>query len=370
LDKRVFLDAPAVGELEKEYLAKALDSGFVSTLGPFVTLFEEKFAQYVGVKYAIAVQSGTAAIHVALYELGIGRGDEVIVPSLTFVATVNPILYVGAKPVIVDVDRNTWNILPEAVENAITENTKAIIPVHIYGNPCDMNSLKRIWGKYKVYLIEDAAESLGATYDGNQTGSFGDLGCFSFNGNKVLTTGGGGMIVTNNKKRAEHIKYIVNQARDDPGTFYHSEMGFNYRMTNIEAALGLAQMSKLDGFLNKKRVFKQIYHEILSCLPGVKFQQEYSGALSSNWLTCIEIDGGIEINVLGDELRRRNIESRRLFGPIGEINYLKGFSGKCPNSVDIYEKGLCLASSTVNTVDDIKKTALEIRDVLTAGEGC
>jgi perosamine synthetase len=186
----------------------------------------------------------------------------------------------------------------------------------------------------------------------------------------VLTTGGGGMVVTDDEKKAEHIKYIVSQARDNSDTFHHGEMGFNYRMTNIEAAIGLAQLSRIEGFLEKKKAFKEIYNKILCCLPHAKFQQQYRGASSSNWLSCIEVHNGKEVEVLKGELKRRNIETRRVFCPVNEMNYLKGFSKACPNSADIYRKGLCLPSSTLNGVDNIKEAALEIREVLTAVENC
>lgn len=213
---KIFLDDPNLGELEKKYLTKAIDTNFISVVGPFVPEFEEKFAQYIGSKKAVSTQSGTAALHMALYQLGIGKEkeDEVIVPALTFIATINPILFVGAKPVIVDVDPITWNIDPQEIRKAINKNSKAIIPVHLYGNVCNIEEVVEIARENDLFVIEDATESLGATYKGKQTGTFGDFGCFSFNGNKLITTGGGGMIVSNNQEQAEHIKFLVNQARD------------------------------------------------------------------------------------------------------------------------------------------------------------
>ena len=188
------LDAPNVGKLEKEFLAKSIDTGFVSTYGPFVGEFEKKFAAYINMPNAVSTQSGTSAIHAALHELGIKKGDEVIVPALTFVATVNPIFYVGGEPVFVDVDKDTWNITPDEIIKAITPRTKAIIPVHLYGNPCDIVKITEIAAAKNIFVIEDSTESLGATFRGKQTGTFGHLGCFSFNGNMTITTGGGGMI--------------------------------------------------------------------------------------------------------------------------------------------------------------------------------
>jgi len=361
---KAYLDAPNLGVLEKEFLYKAIDSSFVSTIGPFVPEFEDEFAKYVGVKKAVSMQSGTAALHMALYELGIGNDDEVIVPALTFIATINPILYVGAKPVIVDVDSETWNIDPEEIKKSVTENTKAIIPVHLYGNPCNMDAIMKIAKEYNLYVIEDATESLGAIYKGKQTGTFGEFGCFSFNGNKLITTGGGGMLITDDEKRAKHIKFLVNQARDDSKGYYHPEMGFNYRMTNIEAALGLAQLKKIDEFLNKKRKFRQIYQEILSDLPYVKFQKEYDGADGSWWLTCIKIEKDIDIDGLMQKLKEKGIQTRRIFIPAQEMPYLKEYSKPCSNAYKIYEKGICLPSSTLNTVNAIKEAGSITKEIL------
>lgn len=357
------LDAPSLGSIEKEYLARAIDVGYVSTAGPFVPEFEGEFARYVGVRKAVSVQSGTAALHIALYELGIGKGDEVIVPALTFIATINPILCVGAKPVVVDVDLDTWNINPEEIKKAITKKTEVIIPVHLYGNSCDMDSIMKIAEENNLYVIEDATESLGAAYKGRQTGTFGDMGCFSFNGNKLITTGGGGMVVTNDETKAEHIKFLVNQARDDSKGYYHPEMGFNYGMTNIEAALGLAQLKKIGEFLNKKRKLRQIYQEVLGDLPYVKFQREYDGAEGSWWLSCIKVEQ-MNINGLMQRLKEKGIQTRRIFIPAQEMPYLRNYSKSCPNAYEIYEKGICLPSSTLNTVDTIKEAGLIIKEIL------
>ena len=256
---KIELDSPNLGELEKKYLCECVDSSFVSTIGPFVTKFEEVFAKYLEVPRAVSVQSGTSALHIALIELGITSGDEVILPALTFVASANPIRYVGATPVFVDVDPVTWNVSPEKIEKSITKKTKAIMPVHLYGNPCDMDSIMNIAKKHDLFVIEDATESLGATYTGKYTGTIGDIGCYSFNGNKVITTGGGGMVVAKDAQRAEHIKFLVNQARDVSKGFYHTEVGYNMRMTNLEASLGLAQMERLHTFIEKKKSFNNIY---------------------------------------------------------------------------------------------------------------
>lgn len=363
---QIFLDAPNVGNLEKMHLSKAVDSGFVSTAGLLVLEFEEKFATYLNVRKTVSTQSGTAALHMALYELGIGKGDEVIVPALTFVATVNPIVYVGATPVIVDVDPDTWTIDPKKVRKAVTSKTKAIIAVHLYGNPCNMDALTTISDEYGINLIEDAAESLGATYRNKQTGTFGVLGCFSFNGNKVITTGGGGMVVSNDEKKIKHIKFLVNQAKDKMSGNHHLEIGFNYRMTNIEAALGLAQMERLDDFLRKKRIFNTIYKEHLGKLDSISFQEECGFAEASCWMTTIVIeDDYIDIPTLQEKLKKNKIPTRRIFMPLMEFPpYQDCQLNECRHSCHIYEKGLCLPSSTLNSKDDIYRTCKALKNCL------
>uniref|UniRef100_A0A7V4KBX3 LegC family aminotransferase n=1 Tax=Fervidobacterium pennivorans TaxID=93466 RepID=A0A7V4KBX3_FERPE len=363
--KKILLDAPNLGELEKEYLVQCIDSTFVSTAGPFVPEFEKKFADYIGVSKAVSVQSGTAAIYMSLYELGIGPGDEVIVPVLTFVATVNPIVHLGATPVFVDVEPDTWNIDPKKVEKAITKKTKAIIPVHLYGNPCDMDALMYISRKYGVPIIEDATESLGAEYDGRMTGSFGIMNAFSFNGNKIITTGGGGMITTNVEKHAEHIKFLVNQARDESKGYYHPEIGFNYRMTNLEAALGLAQFERLGEFLVRKREFARIYKETLEDVKEIQFQKEYDKAKSSWWLTSVKINSDKTIPEIQEELRKKGIPTRRIFIPIVEFPPYKKFkTSDYENAYEIYQKGLNLPSSTVNDYEVIRFVAGELKKIL------
>ncbi len=360
------LDAPNVGDLEKKYLGECINSAFVSTFGPFVSEFENKFAKYICARRAVSVQSGTAALHMALYGPGIGEGDEVIVPALTFIATVNSVLYVGAKPVIVDVDSETWNVDTKKIEESITEKTKAIIPVHLYGSPCDMDEILKLANKHNIYVIEDATESLGATYKGRQTGTLGHFGCFSFNGNKLMTTGGGGMIVSNNETSIERIKFLVNQARDKSKGYYHPEMGFNYRMTNIEAALGLAQFERLDEFLEKKKRFRQIYKRALGDMPQIKFQKEYEKAEGSWWLTCVKIGNDMDIDNVIKELEEKGVQTRRVFMPVCEMPYLREYAKHCPNAYEIYEKGICLPSSTLNSTDTIKKASLMIRETLNA----
>lgn len=361
----LFLDDPNVGEPEKRAVCDAIDQGYVSTFGPFVPQFEEKFAAYLGAANAVSTQSGTAALHMALYELGIGPKDEVIVPALTFVATANPVTYVGAKAVFADVDIRTWNLDPAKVEKLITKKTKAIIPVHLYGNPCDMGPLCALAKKHGLYIVEDATESLGATYRKRFAGLFGDMGCFSFNGNKIITTGGGGMIVGKNSRRLAHIKHLVNQARDKKNSDFHHEIGFNYRMTNLEASLGLAQMERLKSFLALKREFSFIYREELGAIQSVHFQEEYGGACSSWWITCAAFAKVKNMSDFQERLKKRGIPTRRIFMPVTEFfPYKVGAGGWCSTSHYLHDKGLCLPSSTLNTKENIAHVCKVVKELI------
>jgi perosamine synthetase len=351
--REVFLDAPNIGELEKKYTNAAIDEGYISTFGHYVTDFEKECGQYIGCPYAVATQSGTAALHVALHELGIGPGDEVIVPVLTFIASVNPAIYVGAKPVFVDVNKETWTIDPQQIIKKITKKTRAIIPVHLYGNACTMDEIMAIAKKHKLYVVEDATESLGSFYKGRHTGTFGELGCFSFNGNKTITVGGGGMVVGKNQKRLKHIKFLVNQARDESQGYYHSEVGFNFRMTNLEAAVGLAQMERLPELLAKKKKFHAIYRNELKDMKGIIFPKSPSGADNTWWLTSV-LFPKTNVTELQSQLKEHGIPTRRIFMPLVEFPPFKSTKKeKYPNAFYIHKHGLSLPSSTLNTEEDI-----------------
>lgn len=362
---KIELDAPDVGVMEKKYVNEAIDSGYVSTFGPYVAEFERKFSGFLALENAVATQSGTASLHMALHELGIGEGDEVIVPALTFAATANAVMYVGAQPVFADVDVSTWNIDPESVRRSITDKTKALIPVHLYGNPCNMKTIMDLAEAHRLYVVEDATESLGASYKGKLTGTFGDFGCFSFNGNKIITTGGGGMVVGRDPERLGHMKFLVNQARDEKRGYYHPEIGFNYRMTNLEAAMGLAQMERLAAFLVKKKRFRQIYREELGAVVGLRFQEEYENAASSCWLTCVAFEDGIDIPGLQKDLLAGGIPTRRLFMPVTEFPpYKESRKSALENTYSLYGKGLCLPGSTLNDEDTIYYVCSTIKDLV------
>ncbi|MDQ0285619.1 perosamine synthetase [Desulfofundulus luciae] len=356
---RIPLDAPNIGELEKEYVLRALESGYVSSIGPLVSEFEGRFAGYVGARYAVATVNGTAAIHLALRLLGIGPGDEVIVPALTFIATANPVVYVGATPVVVDVDPLTWNIDPDEVERAVTDRTRAVIPVHLYGNPADMSRLMDIARRHGLYVIEDAAEALGATYNGQHVGTFGDIGIFSFNGNKVITTGGGGMLVTNDPDLAARARLLVNQGRAFGVMEYeHLEIGYNFRLTNTQAALGLAQMERLEQFLATKRRNASLYRELLNKVPGLGWQQELHEGRSSWWLFSILVnpnDFGQDRYALARRLQGAGIQVRPLFLPLSRQPAYAGYGLKtCPVAESLHRRGLNLPSASFLTEEDVR----------------
>jgi perosamine synthetase len=363
-DMNIYLDAPNLTGREKEFLNQAVESGFVSTYGPFVQDFEKQFMAYIKNGEAVAVQSGTAGLHICLHELGIGPGDEVILPALTFVATINSILYAGARPVIVDVDPDTFCIDPLKINRAITSRTKAVIPVHLYGNPCDMESIMNITGEKKIYVIEDATESLGSKWNESMTGTIGDFGCFSFNGNKIMTTGGGGMVVSHDTDRLQHIRYLINQANPCEGFKAYSEVGFNYRMTNIEAALGLAQLQRLEYFLERKKEYHNIYTARLGKLSGITVQKPYKQSNSSYWLSVI-VQERIGPDLLRNILAEKEIPSRRVFEPLGNFYPYKNFMAeKCEVAEMIFKKGLCLPSSTLNTYEGIDFVCSQIEELL------
>lgn len=354
MSRQILLDAPSVGASERKYLNRAINTGYVSTVGPFVGQFERRFEEFLSVKNAVSLQSGTAALHLALYALGIKKGDEVIVPALTFIATVNPVVYVGARPVFVDVDKDTWNIDPNEIKKNLSKRTKAVIIVHLYGNPCNMDEIMDIAKNHNLHIIEDATESLGAKFKNRFTGTFGKFGCFSFNGNKVITTGGGGAIVGRGHGEMKRIKYLANQARDSAAGYYHSEIGFNYRMTNLEAGMGLAQMESLGRFLLKKKKINNIYKKELSGIKNINFQSEYSSSINSHWLNCITYNGQGGIKKLQRVLAAKGIPTRRIFTPLIDLPpYNKYKKRSFPNSSFLYNNGLSLPSSVLNSEKDI-----------------
>jgi perosamine synthetase len=309
---------PYLAGNEKKYVADCIETGWISSAGKYVTAFEEKFSSYCGAKYAVGVCNGTVALHLALVAAGIGKGDEVIIPNFTMIATAFSICYTGAVPVFVDAEKNTWNIDASKIEEKITARTKAIMPVSIFGHPCDMDAIHAIAKKNNLLVIEDAAESHGAEYKGIRTGNLAHLTAFSFFANKNLTTGEGGMVVTNDERWYKQLLYYKNLCFpfDGPRNYLHNDIGFNYRMTNIQAAIGLAQTEKADEYKNMRIRNAAIYYKQLKDVPGITLQHASDDVLHVHWMNAIVVDSG-KFGKTRDELmahlKTKNIDTRLLF---------------------------------------------------------
>lgn len=365
MSDRIEFDAPDIGAIEKEYVCAAIDSGFVSSFGPLVGEFEQQFAELVGVPRAVAIQSGTAAMHMALYALGIKEGDEVILPSTTFAATLHAVLYVKATPVIVDVDPQTWCLSVDAFKAAISPKTKAVIPVHLYGNACDMQTITSIAASRGIFVVEDATESLGALILGRHLGTWGDIGCYSFNGNKLMTTGSGGMMVARSGGILDKVVYLINQANPREGIEGYQEVGFNYRMPNLNAALGKAQLSRFTSFLSLKKTFHRIYETQLGDSGLCLMQKSYPDVESSWWLTAALFKSSSEVQKVQEYLKKFGIPSRAIFKPLHTFKYAASFQrGKCDNAQMLFERGLCLPSSTLNSTEMVNHVCGVIKQAL------
>jgi len=346
---------PCIGEKELNNVVEAVTTGWVSSKGKFIPQFEKEFAKYCGVKYGIATCNGTAALHLALKALGIGEGDEVIVPTLTFVATANAVAYCNAKPVFVDSHPDYWCLDPDKIEERITPRTKAIIPVHLYGHPCEMESIMDIAQRHNLYVVEDTAEAHGAEYKEQKTGSFGDISCFSFYGNKIITTGEGGMCLTNNQELAEKMAILRNQGMSPNNRYWHDVVGFNYRMMNIQAALGVAQLEKLDKFVEKKREVARLYNSLLKDVNSIALPPEMPWAKNVYWMYSVLIDDGfMDRNDLMKKLEGKGIETRPFFYPIHKMPPYRT-NDRFPVAEELSRKGINLPSAVNLEKDTIKK---------------
>jgi dTDP-4-amino-4,6-dideoxygalactose transaminase len=361
---KIWLSSPHMGGTELKYVNEAFDTNWIAPLGPNVNGFEKDLAEYTGCKAASALSSGTAALHLALIMLGVKPGDEVIASSLTFSASVNPIAYLGATPVLTDSEPDTWNMCPEMLEAAIKDRIskgkkpKAIIAVHLYGMPAKIDEILKIADKYEIPLIEDAAEALGSKYRNKSLGTFGIMGILSFNGNKIITTSGGGALISNNEKLIEKSRFLSTQARDNAPHYQHSEIGYNYRMSNVVAGIGRGQMEVLDKHVALRRENFRFYKENLAGFEGISFLEEPNADFFSNhWLTCIQVEptktNGITRETFRLALEAENIESRPLWKPM----HLQPVFKDCPYygtgvSDDLFNKGLCLPSGSNLTAED------------------
>ncbi|MDP8210688.1 MAG: DegT/DnrJ/EryC1/StrS family aminotransferase [Candidatus Stygibacter australis] len=337
---------------ERKYINNCIDTQWISSSGSYVTQFEEVNSKYYGMKHAIAVSNGTSALHLALIALGIEKGDEVIIPAFTFAATINAILYVGATPVMVDVYKEIWTIDAELCEKAITKRTKAIIPVHIYGHPCNMEKLTEITRKHELFLVEDCAEAHGAKYKDKKVGSFGDISCFSFFGNKIITTGEGGLCLTNSMILNEKMRVLRDHGMSKKIRYWHERIGYNYRMTNLQASIGVAQMEEMENILIKRANIKNYYRQLLKKKDYIVLKPENEIIDSVNWLFSFLIEGdeNIELSVMQDKLQVKGIESRRLFYPLYQMPPYKEFNvNYLKNTEEISKKGISLP-----TFNDLK----------------
>lgn len=350
---------------ELRYVTNCIRSEWISSIGKYVIEFEKRFAGYCNTKYAVSTCNGTASLHLALAALGIGKGDEVIIPSLTFVATANSVMYTGAKPVFVDIDKETWCIDPTKIEEKITKNSKAIIPVHLYGHPCDIDTILSIARKYNLWVIEDCAEAHGALYKEKKVGGFGDIGCFSFYGNKIITTGEGGMVTTNNKRLYEKLLYLKDHAMSKKKRYYHPTIGFNYRLTSLQSAIGLAQLEKIDEFINKKRRIADWYNRRFSGIPGIKTPPEKPWAKNVYWMYSILIgkNSGISRDKFMKRLSKKGIDTRPFFYPVHKLPpYRSNLS--LPNTEKISKQGINLPSFPALKENEIDYICRNIKKIL------
>jgi pyridoxal phosphate-dependent aminotransferase EpsN len=366
INSRIFLSPPDLSGTEINYINEAFKDNWVAPIGPNVDNFEKELANLVGVKDAVAVNSGTAAIHLALSLLKVGKGDSVFCSSLTFVATANPILYQGADPVFIDSEPETWNMSPSALENAFIDAKKtnrlpkAVIIVHLYGQPAKMDELMSICSRYNVPIIEDAAESLGANYKGKPSGTLGEFGIYSFNGNKIITTSGGGMLISNNEEALNKARFLATQARDPAPHYQHSELGYNYRLSNILAGIGRGQLESLDSRISARRAIFEIYYQKLSGIPGVAFMPELENTFSNRWLTALTIDetkAGFTTKELLESLGEQNIEARPVWKPLHIqplFDKYKYYSHNKNVSISerLFQTGICLPSGSNMTLQD------------------
>lgn len=363
---RIYLSPPHMSGREQYYLMEAFKTNWIAPLGPNVDAFEKEIAEFVGTSDAVALSSGTAAIHLTLSLLGVTEGDTVFCSTLTFVASANPILYQGAEPVFIDSEPDTWNMSPTALRKALSDAAlkgklpKAIIIVNLYGQSARMDELQLICNYYEIPIIEDAAESLGSTYKDKASGTFGDYGVYSFNGNKIITTSGGGMLVSNDVEAMQRVRFLATQARDPAPYYQHSEIGFNYRMSNLLAGVGRAQLHVLETRVEARRSIYERYYQALYNLPGVDFMPELTGTRSNRWLTTLTIkkkELGVSVKQLIESLNKANIEARHVWKPLHmqplfyDAAYYQHGTGDHV-AENLFHSGLCLPSGSSLTEDE------------------
>lgn len=366
MGKRIYLSSPHMSDegYEMQYIQEAFDTNWIAPLGKNVDEFEKELAAKVGVGHAAALASGTAAIHMALKAAGVGEGDIVFCQDLTFAASANPIIYQNATPVFIDSNLETWNMDPDALEEAFEKypNAKAVIVVHLYGLAADMDRIMELCKKHNAILIEDAAESLGTTYKGKHTGTIGDYGIYSFNGNKIITTSGGGMLVSNDEERIAKVRFWATQARDKARHYQHSELGYNYRMSNIVAGIGRGQLKVLDERVAKKKYIFEYYKNELGGLEGIEFMPVNEWNEPNFWLSCITLHGKIKPLDIILALEDENIESRPIWKPMHMQPFYEQYQFIGEGiSRQIFENGVCLPSDTKMSDEDLRRVVMVVR---------
>lgn len=362
--KRIYLSSPTMHGDEQRFVQEAFDTNWVAPLGPNVDALEKEMCEYTGAGAAAALSAGTAAIHLALKLAGVGEGDIVFAPTLTFSATCNPIVYEKAIPVFIDCEPDTWNMSPEALKRAFEKypQAKAVIAVYLYGTPAKIDELMAICAEHGVPYIEDAAESLGATYKGKQTGTFGKFGIYSFNGNKIITTSGGGMLVSEDEQAIKDARWLSTQARDPARHYQHSQIGYNYRMSNITAGIGRGQLLHLDEHKALKQAIYKQYSEAFADIPAITMNPMNPNGEANNWLSCMTIAEGCKVthDMVMDVLEENNIESRPIWKPMhlqpvfAGCDFFSHNGGEESVSEDIFNRGLCLPSDIKNTPEDME----------------
>lgn len=352
---------PIIVGNELVYLKECVKTRWVSSLGPFVKKFEKRFANFCGVKYASTVANGTAALHVALLAAGIKAGDEVIVPNMTFVSTANAVVFCNAKPVFVDVDKHTWNIDPEKIDEKITKRTKAMIPVHLYGCPAEMKAINKLAKEHGLFVLEDAAEAHGAEYRGKKAGALADAAAFSFYGNKIITTGEGGMVTSNNRRFIERVNLLKDQGKSKKRKFYHTALGYNYRMTNLQAAFGLAQLEGIKKLLKRKHEIAKHYFDLLSGIDGIHFQEVPKKAKSSYWFISLVLEKPFpKAAKVAEKLAKEGIETRPFFTPLTNLPFYKSRE-RFPVSEYLHKHGLSLPSGVTLKNEQIDFICKELK---------
>ena len=373
--KIIPISEPNIGEEEVNNVMEAVKSGWISSKGPFIHEFEEKFAKFIGTNYGVSTSNGTTALHLALTALGIGKGDNVIVPDFTFISPINAVLYNGGTPRLIDADRSSWNIDPSKIEEKIDNKTKAIIVVHVYGHPANMDPIMKIADEHDIFVIEDCAEAHGALYKERKVGTFGDISCFSFYANKIITTGEGGICLTNQQQVAEKMEMLRDHGMKPENRYWHEEVGYNYRMTNLQAAIGVAQINKIDKLVEKRRELASCYNKYLKDISKITVPPEEPWAKSVFWLYSIlinDVENNVNRDYVSKRLLQEGFDNRRFFYPVHIMPPYREYAetGDFPVSDMLSRMGMNLPSS-MNVDEEIIRAISEmLRDILGEKRHC